>query len=142
MIIMVMSSGSGFSSFGLPDDLAKSILDHAARIGTTARREGVEKSQLEQLIASLEGYPHERLCLLVTAAFANRQASRGVLRRDTARAVSVAMNDLYSKGAGKDLARTLLGLSKWVYEAVSNVRIERPVGNFEELLPIFTGERG
>jgi len=136
-----MSTGVGFSLIGKDAEVARVVLDHAARIGTAAKREGVDKSQLEQLSASLEGYPHERLCLLVTAAFAHRQENRGYLHRDTARAVSTALHELYSKGGGKDDARVLLGLSKWVYEAVSNIGVSRPVKNFDELIKLLTGER-
>ncbi|GBC69759.1 hypothetical protein HRbin01_01463 [archaeon HR01] len=129
-----------------PDDIAKDILDLAARIGTTAKKEGVRKSQLEQLAASLEGYPHDKYCVLVTASFANRQVTRDKLRRDTARAVVEAMKKIYEyKESGlnkKELARILLDLSKWVYEAVDQVRIERPVTSYEELLRIFAGSRG
>jgi len=136
---LYMSTGVGSHLIDKDADVARAILDHAARIGTAARREDVEKSQLEQLSASLEGYPHERLCLLVTAVFARRQEQRGYLRRDTARAVLTALHELYNKGGGKEDARVLLSLSKWVYEAVSNIRVNRPVSNFDELIKVLMG---
>ncbi len=81
-----------------------------------ARSENVRPAQLENLIASLDSVSG-REALLVTAAFALRQANRLGTGRTTARLVANALMELYEKGGGKDEARKLLGFAKWVYEA-------------------------
>ena len=92
------------------------ILDWGARIGVTARNEGVRSAQLENLIASLDAVSG-REALLVTAAYAVRQANRLGAGRNMARLVSQALLELYEKGGGKEEARKMLGFAKWVYEA-------------------------
>jgi hypothetical protein len=104
------------------------LLDWGARIGAAARSENVRAAQIENLIASLDTI-EGRQALLVTGAFALRQAQRLGSGRTMARLVLQAMLDLYEKGGGKEEARKALGFAKWVYEA-------HPVGyrgRFEQL---------
>lgn len=121
----------------------KYILDIAAKIGVQAKLERIAKAWLENIIASLELTEDEKNSLLVTAAFAHRQAAR--LRGGrTARLISEAMRKLYSANCGKREARKLLGLSKWVFEATENVRLP-PIDirelTFEKLLEALSQAR-
>lgn len=129
----------------------ESLLDYAVRIGTTARREDLEKTrktektqktQMELLMTSLESVPDRRLVLLVTAIFAKRQAQRGHLGRETARLVSEAMKHLYERNMDASAARVLLGLAKWVYEASEGLQMGRTVGSAREFVGILAGTRG
>jgi len=99
----------------------KLLLDWGARIGAAAYSERIASSQLEELIASLDSV-QGREALLVTAAFAWRQAQRLKAGRTTARLVSQAMLELYEKGYKKEEARKMLDFAKWVYAAVSEFR--------------------
>ncbi len=119
----------------------KSLLDWGARIGVAARSENVKSTQLENLIVSLDSLSG-RESLLLTAAFALRQAERLGRGRNMARLVSRAMLELYEKGAGKDEARKVLGFAKWVCEALGReARINPEQLTLEQLLRHLVGER-
>lgn len=95
------------------------LLNWGTKIGIAALRDGVERAQLENLIASLDTVSG-REALLATAAFALRQAQRGekgYIGRTTANYISRALLSLYEKGADKDHARKMLSFAKWIYEA-------------------------
>jgi len=97
----------------------KTLLDYAARIGINAVREGIEKSQIEQLVATLEEeIEDQQLIILIPAAFAHRQVNRGKFRKRTAKWISKAMEYLYNSNCGKEEARRLLNLAKWVYQGI------------------------
>jgi len=119
----------------------KLLLDWGARIGAAARSEGVRPAQLENLIASLDVVQGEREALLVTAAFALRQAQRLGAGRTTARLVSQALLELYEKGYRKEEARKMLGFAKWVYEAVPGFRGRPEQLTLESLLRQLAGGR-
>jgi hypothetical protein len=91
------------------------LLDRGTQIGVAARRDGVERTQLENLIASLDTVSG-REALLATAIFALRQAQRLGVGRTTANYISQALVELYERGAGKDHARKMLDFAKWIYE--------------------------
>ena len=115
------------------------IFDLAARIGVQAKYEGVDKSQIENILSSLDLVEDERKSLLVTALFAERQATRLGRGRETARLINDSLTQLYASGKKKNQARQLLGLAKWVYEATSERRLPispRDIKNltFEKLL--------
>ncbi|MEM2746808.1 MAG: hypothetical protein QXK69_09895 [Candidatus Caldarchaeum sp.] len=116
------------------------ILNHAAKIGIQAKLDGLAKSQIEQIIASLENMEDPRLSLLVTASFAYRQANRLGRGHRTANLIGEAMQDLYTKNYGKEQARKLLGLAKWVYESVERQSV-RPVNSYTEYLVQLVGRR-
>ncbi|MEM1943706.1 MAG: hypothetical protein QXO30_01705 [Candidatus Caldarchaeum sp.] len=119
------------------------ILDYAAKIGVQAKIDGVAKSQIEQIIASLENIDDDRLSLLVTSSFAYRQARRGMLGNKggkTADLIAEAMQALHQRNHGKEQARKLLGLAKWVYESVEGQYV-RPVNSFLEYLKQLAGRR-
>jgi len=118
----------------------KLLLDWGARIGAAARSEGVRSAQLENLIASLD-IVQGREALLVTAAYALRQAQRLGAGRTAARLVNQALLDLYEKGYGKEEARKMLGFAKWVYEAVSGFRGRPEQVTLESLLKQLAGSR-
>ncbi|ABL78684.1 hypothetical protein [Thermofilum pendens] len=120
----------------------KEILDWGARIGVSARVENLKGSQIENLIASLDSF-EGREALLVTAAFAQRQAQRLGTGRSTARLVTQALLDVYEKGGGKEEARKLLGFAKWVYEATAGSRphVRPEQVTLESLLKAMVGAR-
>jgi len=116
------SAGTGFD-----------VLDKAARIGVQARFEGLERSQIENILSSLDLIEDERKSLLVTALFAERQAERLGRGRYTARLINEALTELYARGMGRDQARQLLGLAKWVYEAIGDRRLQITAKEIESL---------
>lgn len=124
------------------EDLEKIILDYAARIGSFAKVEGVASSQLEQIIASLENSKDRRYALLYCAAFAKRQASRLGRGNRMAYEIVEAMKELYEKNLGKEEARKLLGLTKWVRESLEDVRVPfQGVKDYQEYLNLIIGSK-
>jgi hypothetical protein len=108
----------------------KVLLDWGAKIGAIAKAEGVEKHQLETLMASLESIRDNRECLLLTAAFAYRQSNRKERERPllgigTAERVRNALRELYEGGGTREDARKVLGIAKWVHEAAERLPRER-----------------
>lgn len=98
--------------------LSKELVDFSARIGVAARLEGVDRTQLEKLIASLDFIGDERLCIYVTQAYAARQLSRRELGNITTRLTI----DALSRCTNRNQARAVLGLAKWVYEGAKTIR--------------------
>lgn len=80
----------------------------------------MEKTQFENILASLELSNNDRLSLLYAAAYAHRQAAREHIGRETAKLISEALRTLYNSGRGKEEARKLIGLARWVFEASKN----------------------
>jgi len=119
-----------------------SLLEWGARIGAAARSDrGVERAQMENLIASLDAV-EGREALLVVATYAQRQAQRlkkekaGRAMARMAGLVAQAMLDLYEKGGGKKEARVMLGFAKWVYEAFPENFVFRDVPERLKLVDI------
>ena len=106
----------------------KEIFDWGTQIGVLMATEKIErekkaeKHQVEQIIASLENTKDPMLSLLVTALFAQRQATRKLIGRKTADHISFVMKTLYEKNRTREEARKILGMAKWVYEIME----ERP----------------
>jgi hypothetical protein len=118
------------------------LLDYATRIGVQARLEGVAKAQVESLLASLDLVEDPRVSLLLVSAFAHRQAARLGGGYNTARIVNELMDKLYRSGEGKEKARFVLGLAKWIYEIVEKYRLPRieiDTLTFEKFLEILRG---
>jgi len=115
----------------------KELLNYATRIGVQAKFEGTEKAQMENLLASLEMVEDPESCLLVTAAYAHRQSSRGRIGWRTARLINEAMNWLYKQDIKKEEKRVegrkLLGLAKWIYECLEKERITLQKERIKEL---------
>ena len=99
------------------------LLDWGARVGIQARLERLAKTQVEGLISSLEYISDKRACLLLTAAFAHRQAERLGKGARTARLLNTALSEIHKRGGGREEARRLLGIAKWVFETVENKRL-------------------
>ncbi|MEM0011418.1 MAG: hypothetical protein QXT84_06985 [Candidatus Bathyarchaeia archaeon] len=96
----------------------KDILDLAAKIAVQARLDPkIDKSQIENLIASLEGASDPENSPIITAIYAHRQAGRNEIGYETAKLISETMCKLYSLRYKKDDARRLLVLAKWIYES-------------------------
>jgi len=102
------------------------LLNWGARIGAAAYLEYVKSSQLENLLATLDVI-ESREALLLIALFAQRQARRSRIGNLTAGIIRQAMLDLYEKNLTKRDAREVLGIAKWVHEALqgSNVKLAR-----------------
>jgi len=101
------------------------LLDYATRIGVQARLDGIAKTQVESLLASLDFIEDPKLSLLLTSAYAHRQAARLGRGHNTARIVNELMDRMYKGGEGKEKARFALGLAKWIYEIAENYRLPR-----------------
>jgi hypothetical protein len=119
----------------------KTILDLSVKIGSLAKVEGVTTSQLEQIIASLENSPDRRNSLLICAAYTKRQANRLGRGNRTAQAIIEAIKEIYLRNGGKEEARKLLGLAKWVRESLDDIRIHQAVNNFGEYLDLLLLKR-
>lgn len=118
------------------------VLNFATRIAVQAKIDGVERSQIENLLASLELAADPKNSLWVSTLYAYRQAERGRIGRRTAELIYEAMSRLYEAGCGKDEARKLLGFAKWVYESLekrSIPRIDARRLTLQELLKMLKG---
>ncbi len=102
------------------------LLNWGARIGAAAYSDGVKASQLENILAILDVIEAKE-ALLLTALFAYRQARRLGTGNTMARMIQQAMLDLYEKNLTKKEAKEVLGIAKWVYEALqgSGIRVQR-----------------
>lgn len=99
------------------------ILDLGTRIGVQARYDDIDKSQIENVISSIDFVEDKRLALLVTALFAERQARRLKKGYETARLINEAMTKLFNSGLEKEHARQLLAIAKWAYEAAEHKKL-------------------
>ncbi|NHV98446.1 MAG: hypothetical protein HA496_02225 [Thaumarchaeota archaeon] len=118
----------------------KEALDIATKIGVQAKFDGLTKSQFENLLSSLDYVQDPKASLLVAAAFAYRQTSRLGKGKRTADLVANALERIYREG-GKEDARKLLGLAKWIFEIVEKTRLERTPNEFTDLLRMLAGVR-
>jgi len=120
----------------------KWLLDWGARIGVAARKDGIERSQLENITVTLDSI-EGREALLVTAAYARRQAQRLKKGYTTARLVIQALSELYEKGGGKKEARKMLDFAKWIFEATEGVWIKGDLSrlSLEDVLSQLAGGR-
>lgn len=102
------------------------LLNWGARIGAAAFVDRVKTSQIENIIATLD-VAEGREALLLTALFAQRQAKRLRVGENMARLIRQAMLELYDKNLSKEEAREVLGIAKWVFEALqeSGVSLRR-----------------
>jgi hypothetical protein len=98
------------------------VLNLATKIGVQAKIDGVTRAQFENILSSLELVEDSKASLLVTAAFAHRQAARLGGRR-MAELINDAMRKLYDANCGKEDARKLLGFAKWIFESIEEVRL-------------------
>ena len=101
------------------------LLNYATKIGVQARLEGIAKAQVESLLASLDFVEDPRISLLLTSAYAHRQAARLGRGYNTARIINELMDQMYRSGEGKEKARFVLGLAKWIYEIAEEYRLPR-----------------
>ncbi|MEM0057047.1 MAG: hypothetical protein QW612_05805 [Candidatus Bathyarchaeia archaeon] len=101
----------------------KDILDLAAKIAVQARLDKVERSQIENLLASVEISSDPKNSPWVVALYAYRQAGRNKIRRETANLINEAMSNLCEAGCGREEARKILGFVKWIYESLEGRKI-------------------
>jgi len=120
----------------------KDLLDMATRIAVQAKFENLTKSQIENLIGSLYMVDDPRDALLVAQLFAHRQAARLDRGFRTMSRVSEALNNMYSMNKDRVFASQFLGLVKWIYECIEDVRLPRinvETITFDELMKILRG---
>ena len=115
-----------------PQSVEELLLNWGARIGAAAFLDGVRASQLENILATLDVF-EGREALLLTALFAQRQARRLRSGESMARVVRQAMLDLYEKNLSKREAREMLGVAKWVYEALQGSGVTLARGQLDKL---------
>lgn len=118
------------------------FLDKASKIAVQAKLDGLTKTQIENISASLYMIEDERDCLLFTQLFSQRQAARLRRGHNFAKLVNEAINEIYSKGGKREDATKLLGLVKWIYESIEDIRLPRVdirTMNFNELMKILRG---
>jgi len=115
-----------------PQSVEELLLNWGARIGTAAFLDGVKASQLENILATLDVF-EGREALLLTALFAQRQARRLRSGESMARVVRQAMLDLYEKNLSKREAREMLGIAKWVYEALQGSGVKLAGSQLDKL---------
>jgi len=120
----------------------ENILNLAAKIAVQAKVDNVKKSQIENLLASVEISSDPKNSLLVVSLYAYRQAGRGEISRRTADLVYEAMRSLSEAGCGREDARKLLGFVKWIYESLEEKKIPRVdirELRFQDVLKILRG---
>ncbi|MBC7091696.1 MAG: hypothetical protein H5T50_07315 [Nitrososphaeria archaeon] len=118
------------------------FLDRASKIAVQAKLDGLTKSQIENLIASLYMTEDEKECLLFTLLFAHRQAARLERGYNFAKLINQTISEMYSKGGNREDASKLLGLVKWIFESIEKVRlpyIDMKNMNFSKLIAILQG---
>lgn len=118
------------------------ILNLAARIAVQAKIDGVKKSQIENLLTSVEISSDPKISPNIVALYAYRQAERNEIGRGTAVLISEAMSRLSEAGGGREEARKLLGFMKWIYESLGERRIPRVTVKelkFQDVLKILKG---
>jgi hypothetical protein len=101
------------------------LLDYATKIGVQARIEGIAKTQIENILASLDFIEDPKQSLLLSSAYAHRQAARLGRGYNTAKMINELMDQVYKGGEGKEKARFALGLAKWIYEIAESYRLPR-----------------
>ncbi|MEM2363745.1 MAG: hypothetical protein QXQ20_08650 [Candidatus Nezhaarchaeales archaeon] len=94
------------------------MLDLAAKIAVQARIDEVERSQIENLLAMVETALDPKNSPQIVALYAYRQVDRRRIGKRTADLIHEAMNKLSEKGGRREDVRRLLGLVKWIYEAL------------------------
>lgn len=118
------------------------FLDKASKIAVQAKLEGLTKTQIENISTSLYMVENERDCLLITQLYSQRQAARLRKGYNFAKLVNEILNEIYIKGGKREDASKLLGLVKWIYESIEDIRLPRvdiKTINFNELMKILRG---
>jgi len=120
----------------------RDLLDMATRIAVQAKIDGLAKTQIENLIGSLYMVDDPKDALLIAQLFAHRQAARLERGFRTMSKVGEALNSMYSMGKDRVFASQFLGLVKWIYECIEDVRLPRvnvEAITFDELMKILRG---
>lgn len=116
----------------------KQMLDEGARLAALAKIGDVKLTQINQLIEVINSLGDSRESLLYLAAFVSRQVGRRAIPSDFGRELKNALLEYYRMGLGRDEARRLLGIIKWVYEALQKARVNygalRRARTIEEVL--------
>ncbi|BBD73372.1 hypothetical protein HS1genome_1761 [Sulfodiicoccus acidiphilus] len=115
----------------------KWLLDRGARIANLANQGRVERTQINGLLTFLQNTRSvEQLELYVL-----RQAGRDELNQEMAKELLRAIEEI--KGKGGDTVQTvlsLLGYTKWSFEAIDGLRIQGQVNDLKSLVSAVLGQ--
>jgi len=103
------------------------ILETGTRIGVTLHNERVKSSQVNKLLEIFESEKDARMAISILSIYIAKQEKRGYLKRGSAtEIINTLSKTLSNKRVSKDEVRKILGISKWVYEALGEDK-GRPV---------------
>jgi len=120
------------------------ILNLGAKIGLALHTDSVKPAQVNKLLEILESEKDVKTAIILLTIFVQRQKSRGYLRDRSAREITNAMlNLINSNPDSKDEARKILGIAKWIHEALEKHRgpVLGEVRDIQSLLNVFVGGR-
>ncbi|MEM2910432.1 MAG: hypothetical protein QXO01_05150 [Nitrososphaerota archaeon] len=113
------------------------------KVGVRLKVDGVQSTQVNKLLELLNSESDERLAVTLVAIFAHRQANRGYLRISSAKELSDAMKQILEckECSGvRNEARKVLGIAKWVYEALERTTVPpekiKEISDFPNLLKL------
>lgn len=103
----------------------RDLTELGVKLGVRWKVDGVQSTQINKLLELLNSESDERLALVLVSLFSHKQASRNIIRQSSAREISNAMQEILAskKSNLKAEARKVLGVAKWVYEALERKRI-------------------
>lgn len=123
----------------------KEILDQAARLAAYAIQAKIAPSQINNMLEFLNSLSEDSVSLLYITAYVLKQ---GAKRNYTnfAKIFKNVMIDFYNKKYGKTEAIRLLGVMKWLVEALKGFKIKKienpeQIKDFESLMKIFDKQR-
>lgn len=125
----------------------KDLTERGVRLGIRLKVDGVPPAQVNKLLEILNAERDERLALVLVSLFSHRQASRGYMKPASAREVSNVMGEILASKSSevRAEARKVLGIAKWVYEALEGKRIPPDkvgeIKDYESLLRFLGGSQ-
>jgi|Deesub1362A_J573_1020465.scaffolds.fasta_scaffold01439_1 hypothetical protein len=115
--------------------IPKKIYDMAVEAGTSLKKYGVKKDQLEKLIQVYLNSSDRVSSLMDLIVFVSRQVGRGPMKMDPAKIIVKHLNEFREK-YGHDpnlldfIVQKYLYLTKWVYES----EVKRFIRKFDEFV--------
>lgn len=117
----------------------KNLLDQAVRAAALAKEGRMDRAQVARLSEILELEANDEDAIYLVMAFITRQVSRGEIPREAAKQLTATLNKILGSSLEhkKEHARRFLGLFRWSFEALREIRVPMPLRNvsrFEDLL--------
>lgn len=105
----------------------KDIIDKATAAASIAAKTRVQNTQINQLLAILNGNADPEEAVLMVAAFVMRQSARhgNYISRELAQQITLDLKFIQEKapkGRMRESTRKYLGLLKWMFEVIDNNR--------------------